>query len=70
MGNYPTLPFLNGNNHTVTMSGHGAGCFMAQQYAIIYSGEVDGLALFNCWPYGVNYQDELIDGGKTEDELY
>ena len=69
MGNYPTLPYLEANKHTVTVSGFEAGCAMAHQFSIIYSGEVAGAVLFNCWPYGVDY-DTLINGGKTEDELF
>ena len=69
MGNYPTLPYLNANEHTVTLSGHGDGCAMAQRFSIIYSGRVAGAAFFNCWPYGVDYDTELM-GTLTEDELF
>ena len=30
MGNYPTLPYANVNDNTVTVSGFGSGCAMAQ----------------------------------------
>ena len=59
MGNYPTLPYLNANEQTISMSGFGPGCAMAQEYAVIYSGDISGLALFMCWPYGVSYQTIL-----------
>ena len=70
MGNWPTLPYLDADTETLTLSGHGAGCFMAQQYSVIYSGDVAGVALFNCWPYGVDYSDDLKDKEKTAEELY
>ena len=69
MGNYPTLPYLDANEHTVTVSGFEAGCSMAHRFSVIYSGEVAGAAFFNCWPYGVDYSTE-IKGDKTEDELF
>ena len=69
MGNYPTLPYLNANDQTVSMSGIGAGCAMAQEYAVIYSSDISALALFMCWPYGVTYGD-IDDNILNEDQLY
>ena len=69
MGNYPTLPQMDANDYTVTMSGFGSGCAMAQRYSIIYSAEVAGVALFNCWLYGVDYSTDLMDNVLTQEEL-
>ena len=69
MGNYPTLPQMDADDFTVTLSGFGSGCAMAQQFSIIYSSEVAGVALFNCWPYGVDYSTDLKEGQLTEAEL-
>ena len=50
-----SLPFLNANPNTITVSGHSAGCWMSQLLAITNSETIKGAGLFACWPYAAGY---------------
>ena len=53
MGSGITLPYMNADANSVTISGHSAGCYMAHKMNIVNSATIKGAGLFQCWPYGM-----------------
>ena len=45
-GNGVELAYLNGDRLSVTVSGHGAGCYMAERMMMIHSSTIKGAGLF------------------------
>ena len=56
-GNGNPLPYMNADSATVTVSGHSAGCYMAERMMITNSETIKGAGLFTCWPFGIPYAD-------------
>ena len=50
-----TLPFMNADPNTITVSGMSAGCYMSELMTFIHSSTIKGSALFQCFPYGILY---------------
>ena len=46
MGAGYTLPYMNADANSVTISGHSAGCYMSDQMQIVHSETIKGAALF------------------------
>ena len=69
MGNTESasLPYMNANPDTITMSGNSAGCFMAHQMQIIHSETIKGVALYACWPYATSIDSP--HNGLTASEI-
>lgn len=63
MGSAESLPYLNADPNTITVSGYSAGCFMAHELSIIYSDEIQGAVLACCW----NYLDKATLASLTGD---
>ena len=45
-GNGSELPYMNADRGSVTVSGHGAGCYMAERMMFIHSSTIKGAGLF------------------------
>ena len=45
-GNGSELPYMNADRGSVTASGHGAGCYMAERMMFIHSSTIKGAGLF------------------------
>ena len=60
MGNGIELPYMNADADSVTVSGFGAGCAMAELMMIVHSESIKGAGLFQCIPYGVEYDETQI----------
>ena len=75
MGNTPSwgngnlLPYMNADRTTVTVSGHSAGCYMAERMMVINSATIKGAGLFTCWPYGIPYADIVATTPETATQL-
>ena len=61
-----TLPYMNANPDTITVSGMSAGCYMSELLTFIHSDTIKGSALFQCFPYGIYYYDEYWDTETAE----
>lgn len=55
------MPTLYGNPNTVTVSGQSSGGHLAHRLQVIYSDKIKGSSLFQCGPYGTEY-DQYADG--------
>lgn len=64
-----SLPCMGADASSVTVSGHSAGCYMSEKMLIIHSDTIQGAGLFQCWPYGVGFYDELKEEGATASTL-
>jgi hypothetical protein len=42
---------------------------MSEKMLIIHSDTIKGAGLFQCWPYGVGFYDELKEEGATKESL-
>ena len=67
MGGNITLPYMNADANSVTVSGHSAGCYMSDQMMMIHSATIKGAGLFQCWPFGMIYYDGDIYTATQED---
>ena len=64
-GNGHELPYMNADSTSVTVSGHSAGCYMAERMMIINSATIKGAGLFGCWPYGIPHSDIIATTPET-----
>jgi len=53
----PSLPFMNADPDTVTVSGYSAGGYMSHRHLIINSDVIQGAASFHGMPYGMTLGD-------------
>ena len=60
---------MGADPNSVTVSGHSAGCYMSERMMIAHSDSVKGAGLFQCWPYGIHYVDDLFDDSVTAASL-
>ena len=60
---------MGADPRTVTVSGHSAGCLMAHRMNIVHSDTIKGAGLFECWPYGIDYDTELHSASATAEGL-
>ena len=42
---------------------------MSERMMIAHSDTIKGAGLFQCWPYGIHYVDDLFDDSVTADSL-
>lgn len=72
MGNSNTgisLPYMNADANSVTVSGHSAGCHMSERMLMIHSSTIKGAGLFACWPYGVDFDDIHTSNPDTAENI-
>ena len=67
MGDTISLPYMSADPNSVTVSGHSAGCYMAQEMAIVKSATIHGAGLFQCWSFEMlDNQDLWLDSATNE----
>ena len=56
---------MSADPNSVTVSGHSAGCFMADEMMMVHSESIKGAGLFQCWPYGVLSRPDLVNENSS-----
>jgi hypothetical protein len=67
--NLESLPYLNADFSTVTVSGHSAGCQWSQTMQVVHSDTIKGSTLVQCGPYGTDLPDFHAPGASTSSLL-